>query len=56
MIRCNYFSIPFVPTLLKTNFMLQEHAKEATKMRQEFDQNAKELQQKSDRKVSPSKL
>jgi len=30
---------------------LQEHAKEITKMRQEFDLNAKELQQKSDRKV-----
>lgn len=29
----------------------QEHAKEITKMRQEFDLNAKELQQKSDRKV-----
>lgn len=30
----------------------QEHAKEVTKIRQEFDQNAKELQQKSDRKVT----
>ncbi|CAK9262711.1 unnamed protein product [Sphagnum jensenii] len=28
-----------------------EHAKEITKMRQEFDLNAKELQQKSDRKI-----
>lgn len=29
----------------------QEHAKESTKMRQEFDQKSKELHQKSERKV-----